>query len=105
EAPPISQNPSASSHETALNVNPSYSSATSTSAGRSDVRVQRCAAWPSTCGSWVSVSWSHEMRSVICVPTASTGMAGLGRSPATDASDTMTATDASHGTSQSYKPN
>ena len=32
-------------------------------------------------------------------------MAGLGRSPATDASDTTTAIDASQGTSQSYSPN
>ena len=44
------------------------------------VRVQRCADWPSTCGSWVSVSWSHETRSVIWVPTASIRIAGFGRS-------------------------
>ena len=54
-----------------------------------------------TWGSWVMVSWSHETRSRIWVPTASMRMAGLGRSPATDASDTMTAIEASHGTSQS----
>ena len=45
------------------------------------------------------------MRSVICVPTASTRTARFGRSPATETSETMTAIDASHGTSQSYSPN
>ncbi len=49
------QKPSASIQDRQLNVKPSYSSATSTSDGRSDVRVHRWAAWPSTCGSWVSV--------------------------------------------------
>ena len=47
------------------------------------------------------VPWSHEMRSVIWVPTASTRTAGLGRSAATEASDTTTAIEASQGTSQS----
>ena len=84
-----------------MKVKPSYTRARSTSAGRRLVRVQRWAAWPSTCGSWVIVPWSHEIRSRIWVPTASTRTAGLGRSPATDASDTTTAIDASHGTSQS----
>ena len=65
------------------------------------MRVQRWADWPSTCGSWVIVPWSQETRSRICVPTASIRTAGFGRSPATDASDTTTAIDASHGTSQS----
>ena len=65
------------------------------------VRDQRCADWPSTCGSCVTVSWSQETRSVICVPTASIRIARFGRSAATDASETMTAIDASHGTSQS----
>ena len=49
----------------------------------------------------MTVPWSHEIRSVICVPTASTRTAGFGRSAATDASDTTTAIDASQGTSQS----
>jgi hypothetical protein len=52
-------------------------------------------------GSWVIVPWSHEIRSVIWVPTASTRTAGFGRSAATAASDTTTAIDASQGTSQS----
>ena len=65
------------------------------------VRVQRCAAWPMTWGSWVRVSWSHDTRSRICVPTASMRTAGWGRSSATDAAETMTAMDPSHGTSQS----
>ena len=69
------------------------------------MRVHRWADWPSTWGSWVTVSWSHEMRSVICVPTASTQTGGFGRSGATSAADTTTAIDASHGTSQSYRPN
>ena len=60
---------------------------------------------PSTCGSWVIVDWSHSMRSVICVPTASTSTGGCRRSPAVSRADTMTATAASHGTSQSYSPN
>ena len=67
-ASPKPQKPSASIHVMQLNVKPSYSRATSTSAGVSDVRVQRCVDWPITCGSWVTVSWSHERRSVICVP-------------------------------------
>lgn len=88
----------------ALNVKPSYSSAKSTSAGRRSVRVHRWAHWPSTCGSWVSVPWSHDTRSRIWVPTASTRTAGLARSPAASAADTTTAMDASQGTSQSYRP-
>ena len=47
----------------------------------------------------------NQLRSVICVPTASTRTARCGRSTATDASDTTTAIEASHGTSQSYNPN
>ena len=50
--------------------------------------------WP-----WVRVSWSHETRSRICVPTASMRTAGCGRSSATAAAETMTAMDPSHGTS------
>jgi hypothetical protein len=49
----------------------------------------------------VIVPWSHETRSVIWVPTASIRIAGRGRSPATEASDTTTAMEASQGTSQS----
>jgi hypothetical protein len=52
-------------------------------------------------GSWVIVSWSQEIRSVIWVPTASTRTAGWGRSVATEASDTTTAIEPAHGTSQS----
>ena len=65
------------------------------------VRVHRCAAWPMTCGSWVSVSWSHDTRSRIWVPTASMRTAGRGRSPATAAAETTTRDGPSHGTSQS----
>ena len=62
----------------------------SRSAGRRSVRVHRWADWPRTWGSWVRVPWSHETRSVICVPTASIRTAGFGRSAAVDASDTTT---------------
>ena len=65
------------------------------------MRLHRWADWPITWGSCVTVPWSHESRSVIWVPTASTRTAGLGRSPATEASDTITAIEASQGTSQS----
>ena len=34
--------------------------------------VQRWVAGPSTCGSWVIVSWSHDTRPGIRVPTAPT---------------------------------
>ena len=71
------------------------------SSGVSDVRVQRCVDGPITCGSWVTVSWSHDRRSVICVPAASMRIAGCGRSPATSAALTITAIAPSHGTSQS----
>ena len=55
-----------------------------------------------TCGSWVRVSWSHDTRSRIWVPDRLDAHRRVraGR-PATDASETMTAMDASHGTSQS----
>ncbi len=77
-ASPMPQKPSASSQDRQLKLNPSYSSATSTSLGRNDVRVHRCADWPSTCGSWVSVVWSQSVRSMIWVPTASNSTGCLG---------------------------
>ena len=99
------QKPSASSHDRQLNEKPSYSWATSTSLGRNEVRVQRCADWPSTCGSWVIVVWSQSVRSMIWVPTASNSTGFLGMSLATSTAETITATAPSHGTSQSYSPN
>ena len=55
-------------------------------------------------GSCVIVPWSHERRSVTCVPTAST-RTGRGQVGAASAADTTSAIAPSHGTSQSKRPN
>ncbi len=104
-ASPIPQKPRPSIQDRQLIVNPSYSSATSTSDGRRLVRDHMCADWPSTCGSWVSVDCSHSSRSSTWVPAASKYTGGLGRSRAASTAETTTAVEASHGTSQSYSPN
>src|SRR5207302_1248083 len=104
-ASPTPQKPSASSQVSALNVNPSYSSATSTSDCVSDVRLHRCAAGPKMLVRWVMVPWSHDWRSSTFVPTASTSTGVCRRSLAVSTADTTTATAPSHGTSQSYSPN
>ena len=74
------------------------------SSGRRVVRVHTWAAGPRTCGSWLSTPWSHSMRSVIWVPTASTDT-GWGVSRAASTADTTTATAPSHRASQSSRPN
>ena len=80
---PLPQNPSASSQHSVMKLNPSYSSATSTSAGVRSVRVHSCAAASRNAIVVRSSHWSHDGRPWIAVPTASTcdRRAGGGRPP------------------------
>ena len=75
------------------------------SVGREVGAGPQVAAGPVTSGSWSSMPWSQLMRSLIWVPTASRYTGFCFMSAARSLRETITATEPSQGTSQSYSPN
>ncbi len=86
-----------------MKLNPSYSSATSTSAGVRSVRSHSMAAASRQAIVVRSSHWSQLGRPRMAVPTASIPTGGRRRSAAASARDTITAVLPSAGTSQSYR--
>ena len=102
---PFLQKPSASIQASAMKLNPSYTSMTSTSAGVRSVLVHSMADASRRAMVVRSSHWSHEFRPLIAHPIAWTRTGGLRRSGTVSADETIMAVEPSQGTSQSYRQN